>query len=214
MSTFLYLRDANLPARLLPAIACAAILIAGCGAPPHRTDPSDPRPVDLDNVSYPGIVQWSQTLADRMLNDGFLDHEAYTPHPVRMVVSEIENKTNMTNFPEEMILTRVRQKLRNARKVRFVATYGEDATDPMPGRTEELPEDPRFEDPEWREQKFKVARLSLRTQILYRHAHQDRTTENTYEVRMFVVDNATGEVVWEGLSDPIAIQATRPVIGF
>ena len=35
-------------------------------------------------------------------------------------------------------------------------------------------------------------------------ARAGREKQNTYEVRMFVTDLKTGEVVWEGFSDPVA----------
>ncbi len=187
--------------------------LVGCGSKPTRIDPTGDRKLTTMEADYDEIVEWSAQLTDRMLAAGYLDHQEYQPHPVRMVVSDIENKTDIANFPYEMMIGRIRASLLNSGKVRYVATYGRDGTDTMPDATQDLPNDPKFENPQWLDQKFSVARLSLRTQILYRSARAGRDSQNTYEVRMFVVDNANGEVVWEAFSDPIGKRATRPVFG-
>ena len=49
-----------------------------------------------------------------------------------------------------------------------------------------------------------MARLSLRTQILWSHSLGKREAQNTYVVRMWVSDVKNGETVWEQRSDPIA----------
>jgi len=204
-------------ARLIIAPLSLALIagsLVACGASaPKRIDPTGDRKVTTMEVDYDEIIEWSTDLTDRMLASRFLDVAEYQPHPVRMVVSDIENKTDMAGFPYEMMMGRIRATLLNSQKVRYVATYGRDGTDTMPADTEELPRDPRFENPEWTQQKFSVARLSLRTQILYRAAASGRQRQRTYEVRMFVVDNANGEVVWEGFSDPVGKVSSRPRIG-
>jgi PBP1b-binding outer membrane lipoprotein LpoB len=199
---------------------CAAFSVVlvtftfGCNSGPKRIDPNSDEHVVSMNVDYPEIVEWSETLTQRMLSDGFLDRPDY-PHPVRMVVSTVENKTNISDFPKESMLGRIRAKLRNSGKVVYVSTYGSDATDAMAGQTQELKDDDRFDTKQLpKTGQWGVARLSLRTQVLYQGARANDQRQNTYEVRMFVSDVQSGEVVWEGFSEPIAKKSSKPGIGW
>ena len=202
------------PAVAAVVLVCGAMGVSGCGHGPKAIEPRGDERVTTMEADYREIRMWARTLAQRMLQSGVLNDYSEGSEPVRMVVSDIENKTNMSNFPEEMVLGRLRSTLTNSGKVRYVSTYGEGATDDMSKRTQDLPQDSDFENPEWvEERKFKVARLSLRTQFLYRAARSGRERQNTYEVRMFVTDTATGEVVWEDFSDPIGKKATRGIFG-
>jgi PBP1b-binding outer membrane lipoprotein LpoB len=190
-----------------------ALLLAGCASDaPKKIDPSGDKGVTSMGADYREIVQWSQELTERMLADGFLDQY---PKPVPMAVSTIENKTNISQFPKEIMLGRIRAKLRSSGKVKYVSTYGEDATDTMVGDTQELRNDPRFKATQVpKEGEWTVGRLTLRTQILYLGSRANQQQQNTYEVRMFVSDVQNGEVVWEGFSDPIAKVSKKGAVGW
>lgn len=189
-------------------------LLAGCKSGPKRIDPQSDDAVTTMGVDYAELVEWSETLTRRMVDDGFLDRGNYSM-PVNMVVSDIDNKTDLSQFPRESMLGRIRATLRQTGKVTFVSTYGKDGVDTMTRDTQDLANDPLFDSSQVPAQgQASVARLSLRTQILWMHAAEGRARQNTYEVRMFVSDVVTGQVVWEGFSDPIAKAKSRGGIGF
>ena len=199
--------------QVLVAACLFAAAVPGCANDsPQRIDPTSDKKVTSMGVDYDEIVEWSQTLTDRMLADGFLDNYQ---KPVPMAVSTIENKTNLSHFPKESMLGRIRAKLRSSGKVKYVSTYGHDATDDMVGDTQELRNDPRFDSKQVpTEGQWTVGRLTLRTQVLYQGARANERAQNTYEVRMFVSDVKNGEVVWEGFSDPIAKVSKKPGLGW
>jgi len=199
------------------ATLLAALLIqVGCASKPKRIDPDSDRAVVTAGVDYAEILEWAETLTNRMLQSGFLDTGEFGAQPIRMVVSNIENMSNLSNFPNEVMLGRIRAAMLNSGKARYVSTYGSDAIDTMSTDTRDLVNDPRFQNPEWNKQQgaLSVARLSLRTQILFVGARDGRARQNTYEVRMFITDAANGEVVWEGFSNPIAKKTTRSSLSF
>ncbi|GAB4321098.1 MAG: hypothetical protein Kow0059_15630 [Candidatus Sumerlaeia bacterium] len=191
--------------KLLILSVLALALLTACSRGPERIDPFSDEKVTSMEADYNELVEWSETLANRMLQDGFLDAPEYQPHPVRMVISDVENMTDISRLPKEMVLGRVRAALRSSQKVRVVSSYGREGTDSMTLEQQELPNDPRFKKPDnYQTGQLTMARLSLRTQFLMRGARVGRAAQNTYEVRMFVTDLQTGEVVWEGFSDPVA----------
>lgn len=197
---------------ILTSVAFTAV---GCNSGPRRIDPTGSEAVTTMGVDYAEVLEWSSTLTNRMINSAFLDTGEFGEQPIRMVVSTIENRTDISNFPTDSMLGRIRASLRSSGKIRMVSTYGDDARDAMPGQTQQLENDPNFENPEWREQgSFSVARLSLRTRILYIGAAEGRDRQKTYEVRMWVTDNRNGEVVWEGFSDPISKVGRRAAVGW
>lgn len=189
-------------------------LVVGCRSGPKRIDPQSDEALTTMGVDFAEIVEWSETLTRRMVDSGFLDRGNYGL-PVNMVVSDIENRTDLSQFPRESMLGRIRSTLLQTGKVIFVSTYGRDAVDTMTRDTQELAQDPLFDAGQVPAPgQASVARLSLRTQILWHHAAAGRARQNTYEVRMFVSDVVTGQVVWEGFSDPIAKTRSRGGIGF
>ncbi len=198
----------------IATLFAAASLLGACKSTPQRIDPESDAAVTSMGVDYAEIVEWSEELTRRMLESGFLDSNEFGEHPVRMVVSDVENKTDLVQFPKEMMLARIRSALLRSGKVRLVSTYGTDATDEMTRDTQELANDPLFDASQVpAEGQASVARLSLRAQILWSHSSSGRAKQNTYEVRMFVTDVRTGEVVWEDVSDPIAKKKTRSRFG-
>ena len=185
---------------LLPLLASV-----GCQSEPKRIDPGGDERVTSAGVDYAEIIEWTDTLTARMLTSGFLDTGEFGPKPVRMVVSKVENKTDLSQFPQELLLSNIRSALLDSGKARFVSTYGSDGTDEMTRDTQDLTEDPLFDASQVPEQgQASVARLSLRTQILWSHSQGLDDAQNTYVVRMWVSDVRNGEVVWEKRSDPIA----------
>jgi len=200
--------------RILPLLL-AGFFLTGCGTPPHQIEPTGDEKVTSMGVDYDGILTWSESLTRRMLASGFLEAEAYQPHPVRMVISDIENRTDLPGLPTEMLIGRIRSVLLSSGKVRVLSSYGREATDTMVDETDDVARDPRFENPDWQQEegRLSLARLSLRAQVLFHASRAGRARQNTYEVRLFVSDLANGEVVWEGFSDPIAKKSVRPGIG-
>ncbi len=188
--------------------------VGGCGEGAHNLRPGEASVVSI-YVDYQDMQIWADTLTKRMLDDGFLDAPEYLPHPVKMVVSDIENKTDVSHFPTGMILGKIRVALRASRKVRYIGTYGKDGVDSMPVDTEELVNDPSFDRSQIpRPGQKSVAKLSFRTQILSTSSRSGRDRQNTYEVRVFVTDVRNGEVVWEGFSDPAIKKMTRAKVGW
>jgi len=170
-----------------------------------RIDPGGDEAVTSAGVDFNEIIEWTDALTQRMLSSGFLDTGEFGTQPIRMVVSDIENKTDLSHFPSELLLTNIRTSLLQSGKARWVSTYGEDGRDDMTRDTRELADDPMFDKSQVPEQgKASVARLSLRTQILWTHSQGTQDSQNTYIVRMWVTDTVVGEVVWEGQSNPIA----------
>lgn len=197
---------------LIPAL----LLAASCGSTgPKRIDPFGDEAVTSMGVDYREIVEWSETLTLRMLDSGFLRSEEFGPKPVKMVVSDIENKTDLSQFPTEMVLGRMRTNLLGSGLVRFVSTYGSDGTDEMTRDTQFLRDDPLFDSAQVPELgQATVARLSLRTQILWARSGAGKKSQNTYEVRMFITDVRNGEVVWEDFSEPVAKYQAKAGIGW
>jgi PBP1b-binding outer membrane lipoprotein LpoB len=166
-------------------------------------------------VDYRELAEWSEVLTARMLESGFLRSEEFGPKPVKMVVSDIENKTDLSQFPNEIVLGRMRSNLLKSGLVRFVSTYGSDATDEMTRDTQFLRDDPLFDESQVPELgQATVASLSLRTQILWARSGSGKKSQSTYEVRMFVTDIRNGEVVWEDFSTPVAKRQVKAGIGW
>ncbi len=196
---------------LLPLLMIAS----SCTSEPKRIDPDGDEAVVSAGVDYAEIIEWTDTLTNRMLNSGFLDTGEFGPQPVKMVVSDIENKTDLSHFPKELLLGNIRSALLASGKARWVSTYGADGTDEMTRDTQGLKDDPLFDSSQVPEQgQATVARLSLRTQILWTHSQGTKMAQNTYVVRMFISDVRNGEIVWENRSDPIAKKYEKGSVGW
>lgn len=197
----------------LSVLALAGVLLVGCSSGPQRIDATGDERVTSMGINYNDLVEWSGTLTQRMLRSAFLDQ--YKPFPVRLAVSDIENKTNESHLPKDMMMGRIRAALLDSGKVRIVSSYGKGMKDKQAVDSQELKHDPRFEKAEWNTGgTLKVARLSLVTQFLYKGDRQGSEKQNTYEVHMMVTDAKTGDVVWEGFSDPIAKKTDRASVGW
>jgi PBP1b-binding outer membrane lipoprotein LpoB len=204
------IRSAQL-ACLIPLLALAT----GCGSAPKRIDPLGEEAVTTMGVDYRELIEWSEVLTGHMLESGFLRSEEFGPKPLKMVVSDIENKTDLSQFPNEMVIGRMRSNLLKSGLVRFVSTYGSDGIDEMTRDTQFLKDDPLFDSSQVPELgQATVASLSLRTQILWARSGTSKKSQNTYEVRMFVTDVRSGEVVWEDFSTPVAKRQVKAGIGW
>ena len=190
------------------------LLLPGCTVP-ERIDAFGNRAVTSMEVDYDEFVEWASVLTDSMLEDGFLAD--YRPWPVLMAVSKIENKTSISQIPSEMVVGRIRAGLREDGRVRFVSTYGSDGTDELTRDLRDLTNDPLFDQQQVQEKApqgtASVSRLSLRTQFLQTRSQNALARQVTYEVRMWITDTRTGEVVWEGFSSPIPKRVDRSKIG-
>ncbi|BAM04639.1 hypothetical protein [Phycisphaera mikurensis] len=189
----------------------AALLVASCGPASQRIDPRGDRQVQGETATFAQFSDAASEMLGKMLRSDFLDREAYRPHPVRMVVSDIENKTD-TLPPTELMLSRIREGLLNSGKVVYVSTLGSDGTDRFtteaPGQL--LDGRPNFRDDTLPEAgQFEAPRLSLRTQVLWYAQVGNQARQSTYVVRMFVSDVQRGVTIWESTSDPIAIRTER-----
>jgi hypothetical protein len=181
------------------------VIATSCQSGPQRIDPGGDQAVTSAGVDFNEIIEWTDTLTQRMLTSGFLDTGEFGPQPIRMVVSDIENKTDLSHFPSELLLTNIRTSLLQSGKARWVSTYGEDGRDDMTRDTRDLANDPLFKQDQIPQQgTASVARLSLRTQLLWTHSQGTKSAQNTYIVRQWVTDTVNGEVIWEGQSNPIA----------
>lgn len=190
-------------------LCCLPLALAACSSV-ERVDPNSDDAVTTMGVDYDELTEWSDTLTRRMLDSRFLDDPALGEQPIRMVVSKIENKTDLSNFPTEIVMGQIRSALLQSSKVRFVSTYGDDMQDRMTRETQDMADDPMFDQSQIPEQgQASVARLSLRTQILWQYGQSSSAKQNTYQVRMSVTDVKNGEVVWEDLSEPIAKKYTK-----
>lgn len=204
--------------KCLSQAACLITLLAvasSCGTAPKRIDPLGEEAVTSMGVDYQELIEWSEVLTGRMLESGFLRSEEFGPKPVKMVVSDIENKTDLSQFPNEMVIGRMRSNLLKSGLVRFVSTYGADGRDEMTRDTQFLKDDPLFDSAQVPELgQATVASLSLRTQILWARSGAGKKSQNTYEVRMFITDVRNGEVIWEDFSTPVAKRQVKPGIGW
>ena len=200
---------------LTACLASLLIFASSCGTAPERIDPLGDKAVTSMGVDYKELIEWSEVLTGRMLESGFLRSEEFGPKPVKMVVSDIENKTDLSQFPTEMVMGRMRSNLLKSGLVRFVSTYGADGRDEMTRDTQFLKDDPLFDSAQVPELgKATVAGLSLRTQILWARAGTGKKSQNTYEVRMFITDVRNGEVIWEDFSTPVAKRQVKAGIGW
>lgn len=190
--------------RLVP-IAVLSLLPTGCNPPPKRIDPTGPESITTMHLDYSDLREWSDSLTQEMLTDGFLD--AY-PRPVIMQVSTVENKTSISDIPTEMVFGRIRSGLRRDNRVRFVATLGSDARDNAVRENTELTNDPMFNQQQVAERTAQgtatVPVLSVNSQILSAYERANNVKQKNYEMRMWVVDLRNGEVVWEGFSNAVA----------
>jgi PBP1b-binding outer membrane lipoprotein LpoB len=180
-------------------------LTTACAGGPKRIDPGGDGTVTSAGVDYNEIIEWTDTLTQRMLSSGFLDSGEFGTKPVKMVVSQVQNKTDLSHFPHEILLGNIRSALLSSGKARFVSTYGADGTDQITRDTQELKNDPLFDSSQVPESgQATVARLGMATEILWTRSQGVDEAQNTYVVFMQVTDVKNGEVIWEGRSDPIA----------
>ncbi|HIG10765.1 MAG: hypothetical protein ABGY71_11460 [bacterium] len=201
--------------KALLAPLLAILVLGACQNEPRRIDPSGDETVTSAGVDYNEIIEWTDTLTHRMLTSTFLDTGEFGSQPIKMVVSDIENKTDISHFPSDILLGNIKASLLDSGKTRFVTTYGTQGTDDMTRFTQELSDDPLFDDSQVPASgQASVARLSLRTQILWSRSQGTRQAQNTYVVHMWVSDVRNGEEVWRSRSDPIAKKFKKGSVGW
>jgi PBP1b-binding outer membrane lipoprotein LpoB len=187
----------------ITVLAGSAFLVA-CSPPPKRIDPTGPESLTSMQIDYSDLREWSDSLTQELLLDGFLNDY---PRPVIMQVSNVENKTSIPDINTEMVLGRIRSNLRKDNRVRFVATLGTDARDNTVRQNTELTNDPMFNQQQVAERTAQgtasVPMLSVNTQILSATETVKNTKQRNFEMRMWVVDLRNGETVWEGFSNTV-----------
>ncbi|MBL9149967.1 MAG: hypothetical protein JNM94_14860 [Phycisphaerae bacterium] len=187
----------------ISVLAGCAFLVA-CSPPPKRIDPTGPESITSMQLDYSDLREWSDSLTQELLLDGFLNDY---PRPVIMQVSNVENKTSIPDINTEMVLGRIRSNLRKDNRVRFVATLGTDARDGSVRQNTELTNDPMFNQQQVAERTAQgtatVPMLSVNTQILSATETVKNTKQRNFEMRMWVVDLRNGETVWEGFSNTV-----------
>lgn len=178
--------------------------LSACNSPPRRIDPTGPESVTTNQLDYSDLREWSDSLTQEMLNDGYLENY---PKPVLMQVSNVQNKTSIPDINTEMVLGRIRANLRKDNRVRFVATLGSDARDGSVRENRELTNDPMFDQKQVAEKTAQgtasVPSLSVNCQILSATQVTPTARQRNYEMRMWVVDLRNGETVWEGFSNTV-----------
>ena len=204
--------------RLLTTVALAPALLLPFGCETTGSSNSGSRSTGVARVSPDDrlttrgldrleIDEAADELTRRMLTSGFLEAGYGDRLPVVMVVSDIENLSDIPRFPKEVIAARVRERLLQSGQVRFVSFFGQDGTDPYAAGIQddlidEFPELDRASLPA--RGSLQAPRLSLRTQVQSVTGTDGRFRQTDYQVRMFVSDMATGLVVWEGVSEPVS----------
>ncbi|MFT7668102.1 MAG: hypothetical protein ACI8X5_000789 [Planctomycetota bacterium] len=196
---------------LLPLLAATT----ACKSEIKRIDASGDEAVVSTGVDYGEIIEFTDSLTQQMLSDGFFDSGEFGKLPITMVVSKIENKTDLAHFPTELLLSNIRSALLQSGKARFTTAYGEDGTDEMTRDTQDLKNDPLFDSKQVPAQgQAAVARLSVRTQILWVNSQGVDTSQNTYLVRMVVTDVVSGLGIWERRSNPVAKKFDKDAVSW
>ena len=195
---------------LLPLAACKS-------QGPTRIDATGDEKVTSTGLDYGEFVEIAADMANRLVSQKtFLDQSPYQESlPVRMVLSDVDNKTDLRNFPSNQITGRVRSAGLNSGKIRFVSSLGGEGTDVFVQESQEAKDDPRFKKEDIPEEgSLRYPRLSLRTIIDVIKASDGRARQNTYVVHMFVSEIKTGDILWEEFSNPIAKKTEKGHVGY
>ncbi|MEM7623087.1 MAG: hypothetical protein AAF235_07765 [Planctomycetota bacterium] len=209
-------RSAALVSPITGVLAAALLFAAGCETTSGSRSSGQPSGVARvspdDRLGTRGmdrleIDEAADELTRRMLDSGFLERGYTGRLPAIMVMSDIENLSDIPRFPKEVIAARVRERLLQSGKVQFVSFFGQDGTDPyatgiQDDLLEQFPELDTTSRPA--RGSLQAPRLSLRTQVQSVSGTDGRFRQTDYQVRMFVSDMATGLVVWEGVSEPVS----------
>ncbi|MCA8960397.1 MAG: hypothetical protein KDC38_07785 [Planctomycetes bacterium] len=197
----------------LSALLCFVMAgLSGCGSTgPRRIDASGDEAVVSMGLDYGDIVEVAGDLAKKLVTDSFLNYPPYQGnYPIKMVLSNTENKTNLRDLNTDMITQRVRSTALNSGKVRFVASFGSGPTDDIVKGAQDVKDDSRFnQDQVPKEGSLTFPQMSLVTQIQYVRSTDGKNRQNTYQVAMFVTDIQSGEIMWEEFSGPIAKLSSR-----
>jgi len=118
----------RLPAR--PAARCAAALVvpacllAGCGqSARYQTPGGTDSIVNVGDVNAQDIANAADEILGEMLATGVLRTAAH--QPARLRIERFVNDTS-SPFPEDLVLTRMRERLVNSGQAQVVTAYGDD----------------------------------------------------------------------------------------
>ncbi len=202
---------------VLVTVCASALALSACAAPPpRRIDASGDEAVVSMGLDYQDIVEMAGTMATKLVSNSFLNYAPYQgKYPIKMVLSDVNNKTNIRNFPSDAVRTRVRGSALNSGKVRFVSSFGSGPTDSIVKNSQDAIDDPRFRKDQIPEAgSLTYPELSLATEIMYFRSTDGTNRQNTYEIHMFVSDIKTGEIMWEENSGPIAKLGSKGTVGY
>jgi PBP1b-binding outer membrane lipoprotein LpoB len=196
-------------------MAAACLLAAGCAQGPKRIDASGEESVVSMGLDYGDLGEIAKSLTVQLTTSPFLNQPPYlNNYPVRMVLSEVRNETDIRNLPSELILSEVRSAALDSGKIRFVASFGEE-TDKVVAGGQEAQLDERFEQenvPQTGSLKFPD--MALNTEFIQVSSVGDGARQATYVVRMYVADIKTGDILWEKRSAPIAKMTEKGSVGW
>jgi len=198
-------------------LAIGLIALAGCRTPgPRRIDASGDEAVTSMGLDYADFVEVAEDLAGKLVHgESFLNRAPYVDHyPIKMVLSDIDNRTDIRGLPTNQITGRVRSAGLNSGKIRFVSSFGGGERDSVVEGAQDVAADPRFQQQQVPKQgSLTFPEMSLRTVIDFFHSTDGTSRQSTYVVHMFVSDIASGEIYWEEFSKPIAKAIGRRNVG-
>jgi len=193
-------------------------LAIGCSSTkPRRIEATGDEAVTSFDLDYGEFVEIAADMANRLVTQpNFLNYPPYADHlPVKMVLSDIDNRTGIRDLPVNQITGRVRSAALNSGKVRFVSSFGGGETDSVVQGSQDAIDDPRFKQEEIPEQgSLSYPQTSLRTIIDKMRSTDGTARQNTFVVHMFVSEISSGEILWEEFSEPVAKRVEKGGYGF
>ena len=197
-----------------PTIALLSlVMLASCASrAPRRVDATGDESVVSSDLDYGEFVEIAADMANRLVSQpNFLSYPPYQDQlPIKMVLSDVENRTAIRNIPTNQITGRVRSAGLNSGKIRFVSSFGGGTTDSVVQGSQDAANDPRFKQSEVPAQgSLTYPQTALKTVIDQFYATDGRARQNTFVVHMFVSDISSGEILWEEFSEPIAKKVGR-----
>lgn len=200
------------------ALFCLSLMtLASCkSAGPTRIDASGDEAVTSMDLDYAEFVEIAGDMAGRLVSQqNFLSFDPYAGKQVKMVLSDVENRTDIRDLQTNQITSRVRSVATNSGRIRFVSSFGGGETDSVVQGSQGAANDPRFNQENVPEAgSLTYPQLALKTIIDQISTTDGQARQVTYSVHMFVSEIKTGEIVWEEFSDPIAKKAEKGGFGF
>lgn len=179
---------------LVIAVSCAVFGLTGCQSDggPKLVDDS----LQGAKVSFGNLEQVAANMSDKLLSSGFFRNKREVP--VIMVLSDIENHTDVRDLPTDSVLGRIRARCLDSGLIQFVSSFGAGTTDQMTGEIQDIANDPRFNKSQAPKRgSLTVPTHSLRTEINYKRDQVGKSTQRNYDFHMFVSNLETGVIEWE-----------------